>query len=117
MNVCLPHAALGDVLCLIIGRYRRFRVVGHSMEPLLSPDHEVLLDPVAYSCTLPEIGDIVVTYHPRQPDLRIIKRVEFVAPDGSCYLRGDNPAASTDSRRFGLIPLNKLIGKVVCFFP
>jgi hypothetical protein len=40
-----------------------------------------------------------------------------VEADGCCYLQGDNPDASSDSRQFGLVALTQLQGKVVCRFP
>jgi nickel-type superoxide dismutase maturation protease len=87
------------------------------MTPLLLPNQEVLIDPSAYRQTFPQAGDVVVAYHPHQPNLPIIKRVLFVEGDGRCYLQGDNPAASTDSRRFGLVSPTALVGRVVCRFP
>lgn len=113
----LRHAGYRDVVGWLLRRYRRFRVTGYSMVPLLYPGHEVLVDPVAYVRALPVPGDIVVAHHPLQPDLRIIKRVDCVAPDGRCYLRGDNPEASSDSRQFGWIATPHLQGKVLCLFP
>jgi hypothetical protein len=47
-------------------------------------------------------GDVVVLRDPRDPSLWILKRC--VAKVGSRLdLRGDNVAASTDSREFGLV--------------
>lgn len=42
----------------------------------------------------------------------IIKRVGLVE-GGKLYLLGDNPAASTDSRHFGTVSVDEVIGKVV----
>lgn len=87
------------------------------MLPLLPAGCEVLIDPFAYRQRLPEPDDIVVAYHPKQPSLCIIKRVQFVEPDGRCYLKGDNASASSDSRQFGWVACDQLQGKVVCLFP
>lgn len=113
----LRSATWRDLCLLLLGRRRRFRVSGASMLPLLSPNQEVLIDPAAYRHTCPQAGDVVVAYHPHQPNLPIIKRVLFVEADGRCYLQGDNPAASTDSRRFGLVAPTAVVGRVVCRFP
>ncbi|MEM6839341.1 MAG: nickel-type superoxide dismutase maturation protease [Cyanobacteria bacterium P01_C01_bin.120] len=113
----LRHATGRDLCLLLLCRYRRFRVTGDSMMPVLSAHQEVLLNPAAYQNQLPQPDDIVVAYHPHQPSLRIIKRVLFVEPDGRCYLRGDNQSASTDSRQFGLIPREQIYGQVLCLFP
>ncbi|MEM6518129.1 MAG: nickel-type superoxide dismutase maturation protease [Cyanobacteria bacterium P01_C01_bin.70] len=113
----LRHAT-GRELCLwLLRRYRRFRVTGDSMTPVLLAQQEVLINPSAYQKRLPQPDDIVVARHPHQPRLRIIKRVLFVEPDGRCYLRGDNQSASTDSRQFGLVVLNHIDGQVLCRFP
>ncbi|MEB3267485.1 MAG: nickel-type superoxide dismutase maturation protease [Leptolyngbya sp.] len=112
----LPHATGWEVALWLLRRRRRFRVSGESMLPLLQPGEEVLVNPAAYRQVPPAAGDIVVATHPQQPTLPIIKRVLFVAGD-RCYLRGDNPAVSTDSRRFGLVPHHAILGRVVCRFP
>ncbi|NER82783.1 MAG: nickel-type superoxide dismutase maturation protease [Leptolyngbya sp. SIO1D8] len=117
MNSSLRSISLKDFVLWILRRYRRFRVTGNSMLPLLFPGQEVLINPTAYTQVSPVPGDIVVAVHPQQPDLRIIKRVEFVEPDGRCYLKGENTQESSDSRQFGLIARAQLQGKVVCSFP
>lgn len=113
----LRHATRQDILLWLLRRYRRFRVTGDSMRPLLVPPQEVLLHPSAYRHTPPQPGDIVVAHHPHHLNLRIVKRILFVEADGRCYLQGDNAIASSDSRQFGLVPPNQIVGKVVCLFP
>lgn len=117
MHAPLRGTTLQEFGLWIIRRYRRFRVTGNSMLPSLTPGMEVLIDPKAYRHQRPSPGDVVVALHPHQPDLRIIKRVDAVMPDGNCHLQGDNPAASSDSRQFGSVPSNLLQGKVICTFP
>lgn len=41
---------------------------------------------------------------------------DFIVPDNSVFVLGDNRAQSTDSRKFGCIPLNKIEGKVLIRF-
>ena len=108
--------ALRDVALLLVGHRRRFRVSGSSMEPLLSNGDEVLLDPRAYRRGSPVAGDLVVARHPYRRATQILKRVASVDTTGHCELRGDNPAASTDSRSFGAVPLDAVVGKVVARF-
>lgn len=81
------------------------------MLPGLKDGDELFIDEHAYSQTLPAEGDIVVAWHPRQADLKIIKRVSMVLDNG-CWLVGDNPAASTDSSKYGIFPFKRIIGKV-----
>ena len=46
----------------------------------------------------------------------IVKRIVAVLPDNTCILIGDNATASTDSRQFGAIPFDRIIGKVTSRF-
>jgi nickel-type superoxide dismutase maturation protease len=117
MQPDLPNSDLKTLVLWLLRRRRRFRVVGHSMQPSLNPGEELLINPYAYGQKLPEPGDIVVARHPEQPELPIVKRVLFVEADGRCYLKGDNPEESTDSRRFGLVPPRFLMGQVISRFP
>ena len=47
------------------------------------------------------------------PDNFDFRRGEFKVPPGYIYVLGDNRAVSEDSRKFGPVPLDKVIGKVV----
>lgn len=104
------------LLQLLIGMRKRLRVSGSSMLPELQPGEEILFNPKAYRQNLPKVGDIVVARHPYQGK-HIIKRVALVLEDGSCFLKGDNPSSSTDSRSYGFIPLNTILGQVTSKFP
>ncbi len=48
-------------------------------------------------------GDVVVVRDPREPSRWLLKRCAGRV-GAMVDLRGDNPAASTDSRDFGLVP-------------
>ena len=117
MKNSLRHSTMVDVLLWLLRRYRRYRITGNSMMPLLHPPQEVLINPSAYQQQLPLPNEIVIASHPYEPDLRIIKRVLFVETDGRCYLQGDNADESQDSKQFGLLPLTQIQGKVLCLFP
>ncbi len=84
-----------------------YKVSGNSMNPLLRDGDRITVWPMPNY----KIGDIVVAIHPIQTDLTIVKRIEFIAPDGRFQLRGANPEESTD--HFGLISHNKIIGKMI----
>ena len=86
------------------------------MLPLLNPGDEVLINPKVYKKILPSPGDIVIARHPHRPDVRLVKRVASVTANGLCILIGDNPQESTDSRDFGPVPAEKLLGQVTCRF-
>lgn len=58
-------------------------------------------------------GDVVLATHPYK-NSNIVKRIAAISLDGKVSLIGDNPSESTDSRAFGEVSLDCLIGKVEC---
>lgn len=82
------------------------RVVGESMLPGLRPGQLVVGRRFIRHV---QPGMVVVVRH---NGLEKIKRVMTVEPAG-LELRGDNEAASTDSRHFGLVPHSAVVAKVV----
>lgn len=57
-----------------------------------------------------KVGQIILTKHPLQSNLMIIKRVESIS-EGCAFLVGDNPdpSASDDSHNFGQVNLSEII--------
>jgi len=90
------------------GPWFRVRVVGTSMLPTLAPGQGVVVARFARW----EVGSIVAVADPRAPERLLIKRVRTLRGTG-VDVRGDNEAASTDSRSFGLVPPTSIAGRVV----
>jgi nickel-type superoxide dismutase maturation protease len=91
----------------------RFRVEGESMCPTLQPGDRLLVNRAAYLLSRPGPGDIVVLRDPEEPERALVKRVASSGLDGgSCFVVGDNPAASRDSRRLGPVPRDLILGRV-----
>jgi len=111
----LADITLKEFLLWLLRKRKRFRVVGNSMLPLLKPGEEVLIDPEINQLQQPLIGDIVVVQHPREENLQLIKRVSWMSEEGF-FLIGDNPQESTDSRSFGSVGLEQIVGRVTCRF-
>jgi signal peptidase I len=88
---------------------RRVTVEGHSMMPTYRPGEQL----TALRRWRPvRVGDVVVVRDPRDRSRWMLKRC--VANSHSMLdLRGDNPAGSTDSRVFGLVPSRKVSYLVV----
>lgn len=84
-------------------------MVENSMLPTFREGDEVL---VAVGEKRPfSPGDIVIAQHPLK-EIKLIKRVDRVLADGRLFLLGDNPAESSDSRAFGPVVQQMIIGRV-----
>ena len=86
------------------------------MFPLLQPGNEILIDPHAYKKSLPQLNDIVITKHPLKPEITIVKRVTAIDAKTNYFLTGDNLADSTDSRHWGSVKPQDILGKVTSHF-
>ena len=82
------------------------------MEPALEPGDWVLVDERAYRRKLPRRGHVVIAKDPRDPDRNLVKRVAQVDLHGGVRIEGDNPAESTDSREFGPVAPENVVGRV-----
>ena len=102
---------LFTLLSLIIGYRQLLRVVGKSMEGTIKDGDLITFKKINNKNIDLEIGDIVVAYDPRIDNKLIIKRIHWIDKN-KFDLRGDNQFSSTDSREFGLIELDLIIGKV-----
>jgi len=116
MTKALPRTTYGELLLLMLRKRKRLKVVGESMLPILQPGDEIIVDPHAYERSLPQIEDIVVTVHPLQKSLTIVKRIAALDTKDRYFLLGDNPKGSTDSRHWGTIKLADIAGKVTSQF-
>ena len=116
MTTTIPEADYREFLWWLLRQRKRLKVTGKSMLPLLQPGEEILINPYSYYKTLPKINDVIVTTHPLYSELTIIKRVTAIDNDGNCFLIGDNLAASTDSRHWGVVNYKNLIGRVTSRF-
>ena len=108
MDKRLPKANWIDIFLLTIGKRKRFRVNGDSMLPCLKNGDEVLVKHVIK----PQVSDVILARHPYKKSVTILKRISEITKDGKYFVIGDNPNDSTDSRTFGTIPLDDILGKV-----
>jgi signal peptidase I len=100
-------------------------VEGVSMEPALLPGQVVMINRLAYGIRspfpakdrylvrwkVPSEDDIVVFWTPLG-DLAV-KRIYALLPGRRCIVRGDNSLQSYDSRSYGPVPMDNIIGKVL----
>ena len=99
---------LAGLLLFLARRVQRLVVVGDSMRPAFEPGDRLL------AVRLGRIGegDVVAVPDPRDATRLIVKRVASVS-GSTLVLRGDNDAASTDSRSFGPVARSSVAGRVL----
>lgn len=88
-------------------RYTRVQIVGSSMEPAVRDGQWWLVRRTQKVGP----GDIVLLEHPRRWGQLVVKRV-VRAVDGGWWVEGDNAAASDDSRAFGAVPRENVVGRL-----
>jgi len=94
----------------------RYVVDGPSMEPAFRSGDRVLVNRLAYRKSRPRAGDVVVLRDPERAGHILLKRVA-TAPGSAdpgpsrVFVLGDNAAQSRDSRSFGAIERERIIGK------
>lgn len=81
------------------------------MEPALPAGSLVIVQPLDAATTL-RAGDIVVARRPDRPELEVIKRIHSIDAAGTIFLIGDNRRASSDSRDFGALTRDQVLGRV-----
>lgn len=92
---------------MFICSFRLLRVRGHSMEPKFKDGSHVL---IRLGSTLSlSLGDVVVL---QSPNGLMLKRIANINESGYRVI-GDNQRDSLDSRDFGLIQRQDIIGKVI----
>ena len=109
----LAGALAGAAAALLaLRRLDAVEVAGSSMAPALHPGDRLLVESLTYALRAPRRGEVVLAPDPRAPTRELIKRVAATGA-GVVELRGDHPAASTDSRTFGPIPAEALRWRVL----
>lgn len=86
----------------------RYTVFGNSMLPTLKPGQDVLTFNW-WKLVGIKAGDLVVI---KVNDKEMIKRIQGVF-DQNIFVVGDNEKESTDSRKFGSISRDQIVGKVI----
>lgn len=79
------------------------------MMPTFHSGQDIVSFNWAYLGSKPKVGDIVVI---KQDGKEMVKRVQKVL-DREVFVHGDNHKESTDSRHFGPVSMENVVGKVV----
>lgn len=91
-----------------------FIVWGTSMEPALQHGNYLIVDRSPRFRT-PQLEEIIIFKNPLNPNENLVKRITRKKIKNSQYLfwvLGDNRAHSIDSRNFGYVEENYIIGRV-----
>ena len=91
----------------------RVEVAGNSMLPALGPGDWLVVRWSATTGRRIRSGAVVVLRRPDRPELLVVKRVGRVLDDGRLWVIGDNPSASDDSRLFGPVGPESVVGRVL----
>jgi nickel-type superoxide dismutase maturation protease len=87
----------------------KFKIHGESMYPTFKPGQEIISFNWAYLGKKPKVGEIIVIKYSGK---EIIKRVKKVEGE-EVFVEGDNKDESTDSRHFGSVKVENVVGKVI----
>lgn len=84
------------------------KVEGSSMQPQLKAGDLILLRKTQKL----KVGQVAIARRPDRPNLLVIKRVKAVTKNGY-WLEGDNQSESDDSRIFGEVEKNLILGRFI----
>jgi nickel-type superoxide dismutase maturation protease len=88
---------------------RRVVVTGDSMLPVLRQGDCLLVAGRAHI----RVGDVIVVRRPASPDLLLVKRAVRREHDGWWLLSDNAVAGLDDSRAFGVLPDDRVVGRVL----
>jgi len=103
-----------------------FVVSGASMEPTFNNGDYLIVDEISYRFEKPQKGDVIIFHYPLDPSKFFIKRIEglpgdtviengkeVVLGENEYYVLGDNRNESLDSRYWGSLPKNLIVGRAI----
>jgi signal peptidase I len=124
--ITMNKAILGAFAVALVMKLFLFDFViadGTSMEPAIRPGAVLVVNRLAYGFrlpwarsyllrwALPAVGDVLVFYTPE--DQVVVKRCAGFAGTGGFIALGDNSLQSYDSRSYGPVEVDSVIGKVL----
>jgi len=125
-NRSVGKAIAGAVVAALVIKFFFFDIMiaeGYSMDPAIKPGSALLVCKVFYGIRLPgswkyairwgepRVGDVLVFYTPLGEIA--VKRCREIIPGNEFIALGDNGSQSYDSRSYGPVPYNNIIGRVL----
>lgn len=89
--------------------FSRFVISGSSMYPTFKEGENIVSFNWFYHFYSPKVGDVVVF---KKEDRYFVKRVAKIK-NRQIFVIGDNRQESLDSRKFGLLDIKELTGRVI----
>lgn len=104
-----------------------FIVSGASMEPTFDNGDYLIVDELSYNLLhKPQKGEVIVFRYPLDPSKFFIKRIaglpgetmeingrKIILAENEYFVLGDNKSASSDSRIWGPVPENLIVGRTL----
>lgn len=99
-----------------------FIVSGNSMVPNFKNGDYLIIDEVSYKLSQPQRDDVIVFRYPKNPSQFFIKRIAGLPGEtingltlakNEYYVLGDNTISSSDSRYWGPVKSNLIIGRAI----
>jgi nickel-type superoxide dismutase maturation protease len=90
---------------------RRFMVEDTSMRPTLQPGDRLVV--LQWPSAKLNRGDLVVLKEPDRQLTFAVKRVAGLEPNGDVIVHADNPNVSRDSREYGPVARQLIVGRVI----
>ena len=125
-NSPVGKAVIGALFTALIMKLFLFYFMiaeGHSMMPTIKPGKVLLVSKLNYGLRLPGTGTYLLRWaSPKKNDVVVfitpfgeiaVKRCGEVFPDNNFYALGDNGPQSYDSRSYGPVPMDNVVGKVL----
>jgi signal peptidase I len=94
---------------------RRFHVEDWSMAPTFLPGERIKVDTEVYKHRDPLPGEVIVMLDPEVEGRKLLKRVKEVKRTDkgtAVFVVGDNELRSRDSRHFGMVGMELVVGLV-----
>jgi len=126
VNRATVRAIIGAVIAALFIKYVLIDFMiaeGQSMIPAIKPGAILIVCKVFYGIRLPGSGEYLARWkNPKAGDVVIfftpmgeiaVKRCEKILPEDSFFALGDNSGYSYDSRNYGPVPFNNIIGRVL----
>jgi len=92
--------------------FSRFKVSGPSMEPAFKDGDRVIINRPVYLFSPPKTGDIVAVKPPKDRPKILLKKIKKAIREKQYSVVGINPTDSYDSRFFGPVSKEMIIGRV-----